>query len=676
MGAVDSAISYGNAILSLARSRQIPAGEAEGFFALAQAYSDIERVDSVSSLALKAGKICQTVGGCWFYNQLFALAAPLLPIDRDSLLFLLRAFASKAEADADTIGLARLSGAIGQIFEERFQQYDSARAYHRRVIQLRQPDRETVYGLARAFRGLGMPDSAWFYFTILLNVARQQGDLRSEGYALANMGSVCHRDLKPPRLGCALAYYDSAASVASQVLRQAGEDMNRVIYGEQASRIYQDWPLAWLSASDTIGQEAASLASLAVSELGRSEALRDLMGHFHTRDRLPLLGNNATGLGRQIVNMLPADGATLSYQIQADTIVAWLTLPTREVRVYRWAIPYDSLAARVSALRSTLGADDAITGSRLRGTPTGSLRTRHKDSQQLTRVSARLANALLPQDLEEVLPPGTDLVLLPQNVLNMLPFALLPLKDGVTLGERYSIRYSPSLVALLTVEAAEAAAPRRSAGGGALVVSDPAMPVAEIDGVRIRLSQLPAGNTEGAWIAARLGARWLSGNEATETVVLHEMTRADIIHFATHAFAYAYYSKVRDSFLALAPDSTHDGLLTVGKLMDDSTLLVPARLVVLSGCQTALGSVMQAEGTVGLQRAFLARGTRALLVSLWSVDDEATEMLMKSFYSHWLADADTPTKAEALRRAQQEMRHVARFADPLYWAAFELVGAN
>ena len=124
------------------------------------------------------------------------------------------------------------------------------------------------------------------------------------------------------------------------------------------------------------------------------------------------------------------------------------------------------------------------------------------------------------------------------------------------------------------------------------------------------------------------------------------------------------------------PFFSNSGLLTVGKLMDDSSLSVPARLILLSGCQAALGSVTQAEGTVGLQRAFLAKGARALLVSLWSVDDEATEMLMKSFYNHWLGDADTATKAEALRRAQQDVRKTARFAYPLYWAPFELVGAN
>ncbi len=233
-------------------------------------------------------------------------------------------------------------------------------------------------------------------------------------------------------------------------------------------------------------------------------------------------------------------------------------------------------------------------------------------------------------------------------------------------------------MALLEVGAAEAAVTHTgNIPPTALVVSDPTMPVAEVDeGISIQLAQLPAADSEGAWVAARLRARWLTGSKATETAVLREMSHADIIHFATHALAYAYYSKARLSFLALAPDSTHDGLLTVGKLMDDTTLSLRARLIVLSGCQTALGSVMQAEGTVGLQRAFLAKGAHSLLVSLWSVDDDATEMLMKSFYNHWLGDPDGPTKAEALRRAQRDVRQIARFTHPLSWAAFELVGAN
>jgi CHAT domain-containing protein len=127
--------------------------------------------------------------------------------------------------------------------------------------------------------------------------------------------------------------------------------------------------------------------------------------------------------------------------------------------------------------------------------------------------------------------------------------------------------------------------------------------------------------------------------------------------------------------VALAPDSLHDGLLTVGEILDDSTLTVAADLVVLSACQTGLGDLKQAEGTIGLQRAFLAKGARSVLVSLWSVSDEATQELMGRFYTHWLKDDDRPTKAKALWRAQEDMRR-GGFDHPRFWAAFQLVGAN
>src|SRR5205807_9564006 len=100
-------------------------------------------------------------------------------------------------------------------------------------------------------------------------------------------------------------------------------------------------------------------------------ALRDLMGNSQTRERIPFLNSLAASLGMQVLSMLPPGVATLSYLVQPDTVVAWLVLPTREVRVYRWAIRYDSLAAKVSALRSSLGADDALAVARLRGASRG-----------------------------------------------------------------------------------------------------------------------------------------------------------------------------------------------------------------------------------------------------------------------------------------------------------------
>jgi CHAT domain-containing protein len=53
-----------------------------------------------------------------------------------------------------------------------------------------------------------------------------------------------------------------------------------------------------------------------------------------------------------------------------------------------------------------------------------------------------------------------------------------------------------------------------------------------------------------------------------------------------------------------------------------------------------------------------------------------TAQLMERFYAHWLDDTDRPRKAEALRRAQEDIRHTPGWEHPRNWAAFQLVGAR
>jgi CHAT domain-containing protein len=113
-------------------------------------------------------------------------------------------------------------------------------------------------------------------------------------------------------------------------------------------------------------------------------------------------------------------------------------------------------------------------------------------------------------------------------------------------------------------------------------------------------------------------------------------------------------------------------MLKVGEVLDEVSEM-RAELVVLSACQTGLGDLKQAEGTVGMQRAFLARGAHGLLTSLWSVGDSATTVLMQNFYQNWLAGGH---RAEALRLAQVAVASIPMFHHPRFWAAFQLVGAR
>ena len=91
-------------------------------------------------------------------------------------------------------------------------------------------------------------------------------------------------------------------------------------------------------------------------------------------------------------------------------------------------------------------------------------------------------------------------------------------------------------------------------------------------------------------------------------------------------------------------------------------------MVLLSACETGLGAV-SGEGVFGLQRGFKMAGVQTLVMSLWKVDDRATQLLMTTFYRHLILEGKS--KHEAFRLAIQAVR--TQFETPEYWAAFILL---
>lgn len=186
------------------------------------------------------------------------------------------------------------------------------------------------------------------------------------------------------------------------------------------------------------------------------------------------------------------------------------------------------------------------------------------------------------------------------------------------------------------------------------------------------------------------------GSAATEQALREQLRQApDVLHLATHGFFIANSAQamtmpffkrramtVDDAMqragIALAgaedtwtgatasADDT-DGILTANEVA--SLNLRGTQLVTLSACETALGNY-SFEGMFGLPRGFKQAGAQSLLVSLWSVNDKSTALLMTSFYSHWMKG---DTKREAFRQAVADVRKA--YPQPYYWAPFVLLDA-
>lgn len=139
-----------------------------------------------------------------------------------------------------------------------------------------------------------------------------------------------------------------------------------------------------------------------------------------------------------------------------------------------------------------------------------------------------------------------------------------------------------------------------------------------------------------------------------------------VIHIASHG------SDKGELLLSPGPSvqgvpNYEDCILTMKEVQESG---VRAQLVVLSCCHSGRGEI-RAEGVVGLTRAFLAAGARSVVASLWAIDDDATKDFMMQFYAN-LKKGESASAS--LQQAMKEMRETSRYREPMYWAAFFLIG--
>jgi CHAT domain-containing protein/tetratricopeptide (TPR) repeat protein len=293
------------------------------------------------------------------------------------------------------------------------------------------------------------------------------------------------------------------------------------------------------------------------------------------------------------------------------------------------------------------------------------------------------------------------LIVAPDGPLNLVPFGALMDEDGRYLIESRTVTYVTS-----GRELYRASSPRQLA---LTVFANPdyGKPGNGTSRTRgLRFAPLPGTAREARAIAARFpGARIYQGVTASEQA-LKALKRPAVLHLATHGFFLDHEAGVMGTRglsklprqdapvsvvdqranlyrgnplmkcgLALAGanggDGTEDGLLTG---LEVSALdLAGTKLVVLSACDTAMGSVMNGAAVFGLRRAFTLAGAESLVMSLWPVHDAATADLMNKFYAELALGR---SRGEALRTAQLSLMGDLRYAHPSYWGAFILGGCS
>jgi CHAT domain-containing protein len=367
-------------------------------------------------------------------------------------------------------------------------------------------------------------------------------------------------------------------------------------------------------------QQEVLVRESAIAELSRQlqHSRKKQGGDIETFDVEVL--QDSLGLNRALIEYVAIGDELIAYFVTNESIQVFRKLASvqqisDEVAKFRFQI--DSLRFGSAAIRRHLPTLTARVQKQLQG-----------------------LYDLLIRPLTETL-QGRDVVIVPAGHLHYLPFQAL--HDGEHyLVESCAISQAPSATVLLKCLARE-----RQDIESALLVGVPDERTEnighEIDALRGVFSK----------------SKVLANEQATIAALKEHASNADIVHLACHAQFRA--DNPRFSSLKLA-----DGWFSVD---DAYNLKLLCSLVTLSACETGVNSVAPGDELIGLARGFLSAGSPSVLLSLWTVDDEATREFMVDFYSE-LKRVKSPS--EALQVAQ--VRQLERQPHPFFWSPFVLIG--
>ena len=346
----------------------------------------------------------------------------------------------------------------------------------------------------------------------------------------------------------------------------------------------------------------------------------------------------------------------------------------------------------------------------------------HKDPNRIylpREHGLALKNAIWGKVLPR-LKAGETVYFAPTGVLHQIAIEHLPFDENHTMNEIYNLRRLSSTRELVLHHSLDSPLSTATLYGGIhYSLSDTTMAKnaaksttktrgtatreLEVKGRKIlvadTLEDLPGTKIEVEHIRMLLDSMHIRAQVYMADTASEESFRAlsgqhrNILHLATHGFfnedtentidpmersglIFAGANKAWSGHREEIPDGVQDGILLAKEISDLD--LRDANLVVLSACQTGLGDIT-GEGVFGLQRAFKMAGVQTIVMSLWPVNDQATQILMTALYRNLAAGQ---SKHEAFRNAQSAVRDYVpgpdepptlNFRLPRFWAGFILL---
>ena len=297
------------------------------------------------------------------------------------------------------------------------------------------------------------------------------------------------------------------------------------------------------------------------------------------------------------------------------------------------------------------------------------------ESREQEVIIQELSDLLFPMEVGSRLKQnGTEhLIILPALNIQQIPLAILtPFEEQSHLIESFSYSFVPSLSLIKnlrprTKQTELSSLDQQTLAEASLVVGNPEFPAHPV----WKLPPLPGADEEVKLLSNSLQLdteNLLIGSAATKSQILAKASRiSTLLYFATHGVADPQNALDGSGLFFAGDESDQEGFWTSRDIQHSR---LSASLVILSACQTGLG-MPQDAGVIGLFRAFTKAGVKNVIMSLWSVDDQATQELMQIF----MEEIQKPQKyfpAGHLRKAM--LTYKEQRPDPIFWAAFANFG--